>query len=156
MLYRGNYVEAAANALAVIPAEKYAAKIGTYLGILGDAEKDAKAVAKTAKFADANGAKVVDEAADVNKSYDDLVRQAERDYPKLAGKEHNHHIDPKYLVIEKNGPTARINAAYHQYITNAFRELWAYGKKSLPSPEQLRRFKEEVYSKFPLPPTKKQ
>jgi len=41
-----------------------------------------------------------------------------------------------------------LNAAYHQLITNAFREIAPYGKKFEGS---LQKVLEHVYSRFPLP-----
>jgi len=67
-------------------------------------------------------------AASTAATIDALVEQAKQLYPKLADKIHNHHIWPKYLGGDPNGPTVSINAAYHQMITNAFRKLWPYGQ----------------------------
>jgi hypothetical protein len=79
-----------------------------------------------------------------------LLEQAKQLYPKLADKIHNHHIWPKYLGGDPNGPTIPLNAAYHQMITNAFRELWPYGQGA-PSIEMAKEIMNKIYSKFPLP-----
>jgi hypothetical protein len=84
-------------------------------------------------------------------TFDDLVRQAKQQYPKLAGKIHQHHITPQYLGGAVNGPKVPLDAAYHQQITNAFRKAWPYGQDP-PSPSQLREIMNKVYSEFPLPP----
>ncbi len=84
-------------------------------------------------------------------SIDDLVRAAQKEFPKKAGNIEQHHITPKYLGGDPKGPCAPLNAAYHQKITNAFRDAWQYGQKQ-PSPEELRQIIQDVYSKYPLPP----
>jgi hypothetical protein len=70
-------------------------------------------------------------------------------YPGKAGKFEYHHIWPKYLGGARNGPTARIDAAYHQMITNKFREYAAYGEgyKGV----DVKKLMEKVYVDFPLP-----
>jgi hypothetical protein len=82
--------------------------------------------------------------------YRDLVAAAEKDYPKKAGKFENHHIVPKYLGGDEDGPTVRLPSAYHQYITNEFRSAWPYGR-SQPGPNELDDIMNRVYSKYPLP-----
>ncbi|MCA3084491.1 MAG: RHS domain-containing protein [Rhodocyclaceae bacterium] len=81
---------------------------------------------------------------------EDLVRKAQQDYPKKAGKFEDHHVVPKYLGGDPKGETVRIDAAYHQTITNAFRELQGY-RQPKPSTERLREIVRQVYEKFPLP-----
>jgi RHS repeat-associated protein len=84
-----------------------------------------------------------------------LTDQAKKLFPKKANKpDEDHHITPKYLGGDPNGPTARISAAYHQLITNAFRELAPYGQKVEYSAEQVKNFMSDVYSKYPLPPVR--
>jgi RHS repeat-associated protein len=77
-----------------------------------------------------------------------LTAEAEKLYPKLAGKIQGHHEIPRYLGGPKNGPVTNLNAAYHQLITNAFREIAPYGKKFEGS---LQKVLENIYSRFPLP-----
>lgn len=79
-----------------------------------------------------------------------LQRLAEEQYAKLAGKIHNHHIIPKYLGGPANGATVPLDAAYHQLITNAFRNEWPYGASRIPSPQELAGIMRRVYSMFPL------
>lgn len=83
--------------------------------------------------------------------FDDLVRAAQRQYPKKAGKIEEHHIDPLYLGGAKNGPTVPLDAAYHQLITNEFRRLAPYGSE-VPSAARVREIMRQVYEKYPLPP----
>jgi len=73
---------------------------------------------------------VVNEAAANGGSQysDDLLKAAQQAYPKLAGKTQLHHITPKYLGGPANGPLIKLDAAYHQQITNEFRKYWGYGK----------------------------
>src|SRR5439155_16401393 len=61
-----------------------------------------------------------------------LIAEAERLFPKLCGKFHKHHIDPKYLGGDPKGPTATLPAPYHQLTTSAFRREWPYGQGQPP------------------------
>jgi hypothetical protein len=81
---------------------------------------------------------------------DDLVKAAQSKFPGKAGKIEQHHVTPKYLGGDPKGPTVPIDAAYHQEITNAFREAWPYGQGA-PSPADLQRIMNDVYARFPLP-----
>ncbi len=81
---------------------------------------------------------------------DDLVEAARKKYPRKAGKIENHHIFPKYLGGDPKGPTVPIDAAYHQEITNAFREMRGYGQER-PSQEAAQEIMRRVYEKYPLP-----
>jgi hypothetical protein len=85
-----------------------------------------------------------------NTYYDDIVNEARKLYPGKAFKTELHHVTPKYLGGAVNGTVARIDAAYHQLITNEFRSLWPYGGPK-PSAEELARIMAEVYGKLPLP-----
>lgn len=81
---------------------------------------------------------------------EDLTRSAGAIYPKKALKDELHHVIPKYLGGSAKGLVVKINAAYHQLITNAFRERWAYGRR-LPSRDELQAIITSVYSRLPLP-----
>ncbi|MHC4520383.1 MAG: hypothetical protein ACYTAS_17490, partial [Planctomycetota bacterium] len=59
-------------------------------------------------------------------TYEQLVSNAKRAYPKKAGIKENHHINPKYLGGSPKGPTVPLDAAYHQQITNAFQRTYGY------------------------------
>jgi RHS repeat-associated protein len=77
--------------------------------------------------------------------------QAAAQYPKKACMpDENHHIVPKYLGGTNNGPTVTIPAPYHQLITNAFRNEWAYGQMP-PNPGRLGLIINKVYDIYPLP-----
>ena len=78
------------------------------------------------------------------------LEEAKSLYPNKAGREELHHIIPKYLGGPKNGPLKKINATYHQVITNEFRSLRPYGLPK-PSPDELQKILDAVYSKYPLP-----
>lgn len=82
---------------------------------------------------------------------DDLLRAAQQAYPKLAGKTHLHHITPKYLGGPANGPLIKLDAAYHQQITNEFRKYWSYGQGTIKDPVLRQQIMDKVYSVFPLP-----
>lgn len=79
-----------------------------------------------------------------------LVEKAQEKYPKLAGKIQKHHIHPKYLGGNPEGPLSEIDAAYHQEITNAIRARFPYGQGTY-DPAQVAQGLKEVYSLFPLP-----
>jgi hypothetical protein len=79
-----------------------------------------------------------------------IARVAERLYPKLANKWNYHHVIPMYLGGPANGPLVRIPAAYHQLITNAFRNRWPYGTGRFPDPGTLIRILKEVYNSYPI------
>jgi RHS repeat-associated protein len=81
---------------------------------------------------------------------DDLIKQAQEKYPSKAGVPEKHHVDPKYMGGDPKGPTVTIDGAYHQMITNAFRDAYAYGQGKL-SPEARKAIMEAVYGMFPLP-----
>jgi hypothetical protein len=91
-------------------------------------------------------------AAGSQAEYDQLVSQAQQAYPKKAGILEDHHITPQYLGGAANGPTVQIDAAYHQQITNAFRQEYPYGTGTTPSPARLQQIMSKVYSQYPLPP----
>lgn len=50
----------------------------------------------------------------------DLLKAAQQSYPKLAGKTQLQQITPKYLGGPTNGPLIKLDAVYHQQITNVF------------------------------------
>lgn len=56
---------------------------------------------------------------------------------------------PKYLGGDPDGETVPLPSAYHQLITNYFRQLWPYGSPK-PSPEQLQQLMDQVYKRFPF------
>ncbi|MGH9716525.1 MAG: hypothetical protein ACRD4R_07350, partial [Candidatus Acidiferrales bacterium] len=91
------------------------------------------------------------EGADAATSLEQKVSDAQDAYPNKAGRIENHHIAPKYLGGDPNGPTAPLDGAYHQMITNAFRNEVPYGSGPV-SPEELQQIMNKVYSQFPLPP----
>jgi len=80
-----------------------------------------------------------------------LTADAEKAYPKLAGKFQEHHIIPKYLGGAKDGETVRLPAAYHQLITNEFRKLAPYGQSIERSAQEVGNILQQVYSTYPLP-----
>jgi RHS repeat-associated protein len=81
--------------------------------------------------------------------FDNLLKQAAQAYPNKAGKIELHHIDPKYLGGNPLGPLAPLDGAYHQLITNEFRNLVPYGSGTLSSARRAEVMK-EVYSTYPL------
>jgi hypothetical protein len=64
---------------------------------------------------------------DTLEEYQEVPADAVERYPSKIARCEEHHIFPKYLGGNPNGPLAYIPAAYHQLITNAFRDAWAYG-----------------------------
>ncbi len=97
---------------------------------------------------------LVHNTAKCDADYDALVEAAKQKYPKKANlPDESHHIDPQYLTKSKGGPKANLPAAYHQEITNAFRNEVPYGTVNEPlSGTKLQGIKERVYGQFPLPP----
>jgi RHS repeat-associated protein len=94
---------------------------------------------------------VVDESSSVTrKTYQNLLTQAQEQYPNLAGKIQLHHIFPKYLGGDPKGPLVALDGAYHQVITNAFRAAWAYGQGA-PLLQDAQQIMQQVYGNFPLP-----
>jgi hypothetical protein len=79
-----------------------------------------------------------------------LMQKARELYPKLCGKFQWHHITPKYLGGDPNGPLVLLEGPYHQLITNAFRNQWAYGQGVPPSTTVVN-IVNTVYSQLPLP-----
>jgi RHS repeat-associated protein len=82
-----------------------------------------------------------------------MVEEAEALYPKLLAQTamQDHHIFPKYMGGALEGLTVPLEAPYHQVITNAFRDAWAYGQGIAPTLEQAKQIMLDVYSKLPLP-----
>jgi hypothetical protein len=78
------------------------------------------------------------------------LAEAQARYPKHQGY-HHHHAVPMYLGGPKEGMTYRIPAAYHEAITQAFRQRWPYGREEPPRPQELLRILAEVYSEYPIP-----
>ena len=83
--------------------------------------------------------------------FNELQEAARQAYPGKAGTTQLHHITPKYLGGPKDGPLVELDAAYHQQITNEFRVQWPYGSPR-PSPQELQRIMQAVYTKYPLSP----
>ena len=83
-------------------------------------------------------------------TYEDLLSLAQSKYPNKAGKIEMHHIHPKYIGGDPYGETVPLDAAYHQMITNEFRNNWRYGQGVPPYRKQMEIMK-EVYKKYPLP-----
>ena len=79
-----------------------------------------------------------------------LMEEAQQAYPKKTGWEW-HHIWPKYIGGPGDGPRVHLPAAYHQWVTNAFRRAWAYGQGIWPNAQELAEIMAQVYGEFPLP-----
>jgi RHS repeat-associated protein len=88
------------------------------------------------------------------KKYDEKVKEMEKKYPKKdPRKNEEHHDNPQYLGVPKNGSTSRIPSPYHQGITSRWREETGYGaNKWKPIGEEYEKLKEKIYNEFPLPP----
>ena len=79
----------------------------------------------------------------------DLLQQAQEQFPNKANQIEGHHVVPQYLGGPVDGPIVDIDASYHQLLTNAFRQAWAYGQGQ-PSLDQLREILTFVYGQIPL------
>ncbi|NJL27456.1 MAG: hypothetical protein HC897_05945 [Thermoanaerobaculia bacterium] len=82
--------------------------------------------------------------------YETLEKAAKLKYPKKAGRLENHHKKPIYLGGDRKGETVKIDAAYHQEVTNAFRKEWGYGQGP-PEVSEVESIMQAVYTRFPLP-----
>jgi hypothetical protein len=83
--------------------------------------------------------------------YDDAVAAAQKQYPNKAGKIELHHIEPKYIGGAKDGTLVPIDGAYHQVITNEFRNIRGYGLGHINDAWRWE-IMNQVYTKYPLPP----
>jgi len=83
--------------------------------------------------------------------FDQGLAEAGQKFPHLRGKPpQEHHVHPKYLGGPQDGPTVKVDPAYHQFITNTFRREHAYDQDA-PMPDVQLRIMKKVYSKYPLP-----
>ena len=82
--------------------------------------------------------------------YQKLLKEAQERYPNKAGHMQLHHIDPKYMGGNPNGPLINLDGAYHQLITNEFRKFYPYGIGPLNITER-ELIMRQVYMKYPLP-----
>jgi RHS repeat-associated protein len=85
-----------------------------------------------------------------SQKYSDLVQKARDTYPKLCGKMQWHHPNPKYLGGDPDQPLVLLEAPYHQLITTAFRQGYAYGQ-DVPPANTVVNLDTTVYSQYPLP-----
>ncbi|HEX5745812.1 MAG TPA: hypothetical protein VFZ09_06190 [Archangium sp.] len=84
--------------------------------------------------------------------FDQGMAEARKRFPHLHGKpKQKHHVHPKYLGGAEDGPTVDLDPAYHQLITNAFRQEARYGQGLLPELADLQEIMRRVYSRYPLP-----
>ena len=74
-------------------------------------------------------------------------------YPNKVGKTELHHPVPKYLGGSNNQELIRLDAAYHQLITNEFRKYIPYGYRNNPQylDVNINDVMRKVYQKYPLP-----
>ena len=98
------------------------------------------------------GAAEASEALSKAGTIEKLTADAKELYPRLAEKaDQLHHVIPKYLGGAQDGALAKIPAAYHQVITNAFRTLAPYGQAISRTSQEVTNIVKQVYSMFPLP-----
>jgi RHS repeat-associated protein len=176
----GTALIVAGGAIALGGAGLDATGVGAFLGIPMNVEGGAMAVSGAAIIATAQGAAVVvgtgvtlqgmnilyneagepsptDESSEglysggSQEEYDQLVSEAQGAYPNKAGDIESHHITPQYLGGPANGPIVDLDAAYHQQITNAFRQAYPYGQPP-PDATTLQSIMQDVYNQYPLPP----
>ncbi len=103
-----------------------------------------------------NGGKALISAAKGGVKYsDDLVKAAEKLYPKKIGKFEKHHPFPKYMGGAEKQTLIELPAPYHQQITNEFYKYWPKKlpgqPRVYPTAQQAQEIMQKVYSKFPLP-----
>lgn len=82
-------------------------------------------------------------------TYQQALVQAYKMYPNKAGKIEYHHPLPKYMGGDPNQKLIPLDAAYHQMITNEFRNKWSYGQQ-YPTYEKALEYARQIYSKYPL------
>jgi hypothetical protein len=82
--------------------------------------------------------------------YLEKLNEARRKYEKKSGNFEFHHLDPKYMGGKNDGTLVKIDAAYHQQITNYFRYLHHYGKGELEFKIRQPKIR-NVYMKYPIP-----
>ena len=83
--------------------------------------------------------------------YEELLAAAREKYPNQAFTYQKHHINPQYIGGAKNGEKITLDAAYHQEITNTFRDLYPYRQGPIDNLATQRKLMIEVYTRFPLP-----
>jgi RHS repeat-associated protein len=96
------------------------------------------------------GIRFCDPSETPRQRYDRELQKAQHEYPNKAGKVEKHHPEPQYLGGPKKQKLEDLDAAYHQKITNKFREKHGYGKAK-PDPKRRQQIMDEVYEEFPLP-----
>jgi len=79
-----------------------------------------------------------------------LMQKARELYPKLCNKFQLHHPIPQYLKGPASQDLVKLEAPYHQLITNAFRQLAPYGQEG-PDSQSVQNIVNQVYSRYPLP-----
>jgi hypothetical protein len=82
--------------------------------------------------------------------YFEALAEARARYPNHHGHQ-EHHFIPIYLGGSSKGVTYRLESAYHQAITQAFRSQWGYNLRDKPSHARLQQILFDVYSKYPIP-----
>lgn len=82
--------------------------------------------------------------------YSQAKAEAEAKYPGKVGLYEWHHFWPIYLGGPRDGPMFRVPAAYHQLITNAFREHYPYGQPK-PNAGDAQIIMMKVYARYPIP-----
>ena len=88
--------------------------------------------------------------AQTRRLYYQRLAEAQAMYPNSSGNE-NHHVIPQYLGGPKGGTTYPLPTAYHKAITQEFRQLWGYGRRDSPTPQELMQLLMKVYGKYPIP-----
>jgi RHS repeat-associated protein len=81
----------------------------------------------------------------------ELLDYARQKYPGKAGRTELRHVLPRYLGGAADGTTVPLDAAYHQLITNAFRDIVEYGSNPNFTFSELAEIMSKVYRLFPLP-----
>ncbi|HYO67646.1 MAG TPA: hypothetical protein VEU33_16345 [Archangium sp.] len=84
--------------------------------------------------------------------FDQGMTAAKKRFPHLHGKpKQKHHVHPRYLGGSEEGPTVDLDPAYHQLVTNTFRQEASYGRGFPPELEEQKAIMRKVYSRYPLP-----
>ena len=122
---------------------------GLLLNMAGGAQAAAESPLGQAAFGVAMVGTMMPSGKSSGPNRNQLIQEAQELYPNKANKTELHHETPIYLGGSPNGPTAPLNAAYHQVITNETRILAPFGQP-IPAAEEVTNILQDVYSRFPL------
>jgi RHS repeat-associated protein len=130
---------------------KHTDKLGLVIGV-DDAAEAALVIEGATIFWNAEGPEIEEDLAPLSEEAEIELNQleelAKQLYPKLANTCQMHHPLPQYLGGAADQDLVPLDGAYHQLITNAFRQQIPYG--STFTPAQVQAAWNQVYSQYPI------